>query len=719
MFMPGLQGMTAPVDIITQYIDILETSPPANPAPGLERVYTNNTTHQLSCLLPSGASCNTTGGTPAPPACSVQFNNSGVFGAIPCPTSPDNVQKILSSASVGGVPTTPSFKLPGVTPRDTVCPSNLDTILAGDRAGLVRWNDASACAVTLPQAGTGAGTNNDFTSNFVFLACDIGAGTATVTPTTSTITYLSGGVVHSAQTTMPVTTSQCAFTYSDNTNYFAVIISAAGVTSFTGDSLVYSNSGSTGPVTLTLNTQLANKVFANCTGSTAAPTFCSIVNAMLPGTGATTVNGQTCTLGSTCTLPPGTITVANAGTTGTTVNTLTKLTGAPSTAVITATTDTTGVIGITTSGAGTTGSAVIQLLGSVSCVFDGATIAGDYVQISSTTVGDCHDTNSATYPAVGTGDVIGRVLSTNGAAGTYVIDLFPQEVATTQTLSNGVVATTQTAGDNTTKVATDAFVTTAVNNAIAAVNPAVAVLAATTGSNLTGTYSNGASGIGATFTITATGAFTLDGVAINTIGQRVLLKDQTSAFQNGTYTATIVGTTGVSAVFTRALDYDQPSDINTTGAIPVQSGTVNASTSWLLTSTVNTVGTDALTYVQFSIAPSNICSPGSFVAQTDAATVTWAIASKFCANASLTFTVHSGSRTLNITNPVNGGSYVIWLKQDGTGGEGLTLGTGCTWKVSSGGAGAITPSTGANAIDVLAFTYDGTNCYANFNKNFN
>jgi hypothetical protein len=109
----------------------------------------------------------------------------------------------------------------------------------------------------------------------------------------------------------------------------------------------------------------------------------------------------------------------------------------------------------------------------------------------------------------------------------------------------------------------------------------------------------------------------------------------------------------------------------------------------------------------------------AFVAQTDAATVTWAIGSAQVANANLTFTVHSGSRTLNITNPVNGGSYVLQIKQDATGGEGLTLGTGCTWKVSNGGAGAITPSTGANAIDVLAFTYDGSVCYANFNKNFN
>ena len=129
--------------------------------------------------------------------------------------------------------------------------------------------------------------------------------------------------------------------------------------------------------------------------------------------------------------------------------------------------------------------------------------------------------------------------------------------------------------------------------------------------NLTGTYSNGASGIGATFTITATGTFSLDGVAINTIGQRVLLKNQATGFQNGVYTATVVGASLVSPVFTRALDYDQPSDINNTGAIPVQQGTANALSSWLLTSTVNTVGTDALVYAKFNLSPSTAC-PGGF-----------------------------------------------------------------------------------------------------------
>lgn len=126
------------------------------------------------------------------------------------------------------------------------------------------------------------------------------------------------------------------------------------------------------------------------------------------------------------------LTVANASSTGTTTNTLTKLTGAPSTAVISATTDTGGAIGITTAGAGTTGNATVTLSGSVTCVFDGATTAGHYVQISSTTAGNCHDAG-ATYN-IGA-QIVGRVLSTNASSGSYTIDLFPSEIQSPATSS--------------------------------------------------------------------------------------------------------------------------------------------------------------------------------------------------------------------------------------------------------------------------------------------
>lgn len=115
----------------------------------------------------------------------------------------------------------------------------------------------------------------------------------------------------------------------------------------------------------------------------------------------------------------------NAGVTGTTLNALAKLVGAPSTAVLTATTDTGGAIGICTANCSTSGSGTISTIGQASCIFDGATTAGDYVQISPTVAGDCHDAG-LTFPS--TGEVLGRVLSTNGIAGTYSMLLFGVEI---------------------------------------------------------------------------------------------------------------------------------------------------------------------------------------------------------------------------------------------------------------------------------------------------
>ncbi len=113
-----------------------------------------------------------------------------------------------------------------------------------------------------------------------------------------------------------------------------------------------------------------------------------------------------------------TISLVNEGSTGTTTNLLAKLTGAPSTAIKAATTDSSGVIGIAVSGAGTSGSSQIAREGTAQCVFDGATSAGDYVQISSSVAGNCHDAGSSLPTG---GQILGRVLSTNGAGGSYAM----------------------------------------------------------------------------------------------------------------------------------------------------------------------------------------------------------------------------------------------------------------------------------------------------------
>ena len=183
-------------------------------------------------------------------------------------------------------------------------------------------------------------------------------------------------------------------------------------------------------------------------------------------------------------------------------------------------------------------------------------------------------------------------------------------LATSPTISNPAVGT-QASTDNSTLAASTAYVTAAIANAVAGVNPAVAVNAATTtAANTSGlTYNNGVGGVGATFTGATNTALTIDGFTFTALGQRLLVKNDTqspSGAFNGIYNVTQIQTSLLPPILTRALDYDTPSDMNNTGAIPVISGTVNASTSWLLTSQVLTVGTTPLTYTQFSINPSTI-----------------------------------------------------------------------------------------------------------------
>jgi hypothetical protein len=125
-----------------------------------------------------------------------------------------------------------------------------------------------------------------------------------------------------------------------------------------------------------------------------------------------------------------TFTISNASSTGTTINTPTKLTGAPSTAVSTATSDTTNgvVVGICQAGCGTTGTATIQTSGLIGCAFDsGGSTAGDFVQNSTVSAASCTDAGS-TFPTAG-GTVLGHVLSTNSGSGTYIIVLELQPAA--------------------------------------------------------------------------------------------------------------------------------------------------------------------------------------------------------------------------------------------------------------------------------------------------
>lgn len=116
--------------------------------------------------------------------------------------------------------------------------------------------------------------------------------------------------------------------------------------------------------------------------------------------------------------PP--ITLPNDSTTGTALYSLAKLT-VNGTAITTATTDVAGAIGIVMGGSGTGGSASIQSSGVWPCNFDPTTVVvGDFVQISSTGAGNCHDAGSSCPSSKQT---LGQVVSSTSLPGVYSVNL--------------------------------------------------------------------------------------------------------------------------------------------------------------------------------------------------------------------------------------------------------------------------------------------------------
>jgi len=131
-----------------------------------------------------------------------------------------------------------------------------------------------------------------------------------------------------------------------------------------------------------------------------------------------------------------------------------------------------------------------------------------------------------------------------------------------------------------------------------------AVRAATT-SNLATIYNNGTAGVGATLTADTNRAFTtLDGVTGWSLGQRILIKNQTNAFENGIYTLTSLGETDVSPwVLTRATDMDEAEagEIANNAYVYVTAGSTQIGTSWVLSQLADiTVGTTALPFDLFA-----------------------------------------------------------------------------------------------------------------------
>lgn len=122
------------------------------------------------------------------------------------------------------------------------------TIVAADENQVLTVANVSAVAVTLPQA-----TTTGFTSGAVFDVINLGAGTATITPTTSTI---------NGATTLVLQTGQSARISSNGTNYFAEL----GTSSTSGFIVTVPTSSSTNVI----NSSTNNVIGLTILGSTSS-----------------------------------------------------------------------------------------------------------------------------------------------------------------------------------------------------------------------------------------------------------------------------------------------------------------------------------------------------------------------------------------------------------------------------------------------------------------
>lgn len=195
-------------------------------------------------------------------------------------------------------------------------------------------------------------------------------------------------------------------------------------------------------------------------------------------------------------------------------------------------------------------------------------------------------------------------------AGAYPVqNTFNTLNATTATLTGGTVSTTPSTGND---IANKTYVDTIASAGIHYHEP-VFVESPNTAGSLNATYNQpGGAGVGVGATLTNAGtrvALTIDGVLM-TAGKRVLIYNQTSAFQNGVYTVTTVGTSATNWVLTRATDADTyaPSSPNSLGqgdAFFVTDGDTGTSEGYVCTTVgAITFGTTAITFSQFSASTS-------------------------------------------------------------------------------------------------------------------
>ena len=210
------------------------------------------------------------------------------------------------------------------------------------------------------------------------------------------------------------------------------------------------------------------------------------------------------------------------------------------------------------------------------------------------------DSALVTVGTVTSGTWQGTAVATAYIAGTICDKTLASPVLCGTISGNAFLDEDNMASDSATKVASQQSIKAYVDSVASGLDLKCSSHAATT-ANLSAAYNNGTSGVGATLTNSGTqAALSVDGQTMAS-GERVLVKDQSTAAQNGIYTVTTVGDGSSNWVLTRATDFDTSTEITSGAFTFVETGSSYADSGWVMTTDGTiTVGTTSLAWSQFS-----------------------------------------------------------------------------------------------------------------------